>query len=58
MPVDLNEQLTGQLVVIAQQGVADNQRISMQTNAGDNRATGHRIWPQALADTLPRKGDE
>jgi hypothetical protein len=31
MPVDLNEQLTGQLVVIAQQGVADNQRLSMQT---------------------------
>lgn len=31
MPVDLNEQLTGQLVVLAQQGVADNQRISMQT---------------------------
>lgn len=31
MPVDLNEQLTGQLVVLAQQGVADNQRLSMQT---------------------------
>lgn len=28
MAVDLNEQLTGQLVVIAQQGVADNQRLA------------------------------
>ena len=31
MPVDLNEQLTGQLVVIAQQGVADNQRLAQHT---------------------------
>lgn len=29
--VDLNEQLTGQLAVIANQGVADNQRLSQQT---------------------------
>ncbi len=29
--VDLNAQLTGQLVVIAQQGVADNQRLAMHT---------------------------
>ena len=31
MPVDLNEQLTGQLVIIAQQGVVDNQRLAMHT---------------------------
>jgi hypothetical protein len=31
MPVDLNEQLSGQLTVIAQQGVADNQRSSQHT---------------------------
>ena len=31
MAVDLNEQLTGQLVVIAQQGVADNQRLAAHT---------------------------
>ena len=31
MPVDLDEQLKGQLTVIAQQGVADNQRVSMET---------------------------
>jgi len=31
MAVDLQEQLSGQLSVIAQQGVADNQRLSMQT---------------------------
>ena len=28
MPVDLNEQLTGQLTVIAQTGVMDNQQVS------------------------------
>lgn len=31
MAVDLNEQLTGQLTVIAQQGVMDSQRISQET---------------------------
>lgn len=31
MPVDLDSQLTGQLVVIAQQGVADNQRMAEHT---------------------------
>jgi len=31
MPVDLHEQLTGQLVILAQQGVADNQRLAMHT---------------------------
>ncbi len=31
MPVDLNEQLVGQLTVIAQQGVADNQRLAQNT---------------------------
>jgi hypothetical protein len=31
MAVDLNEQLTGQLVIIAQQGVADNQRLAQNT---------------------------
>ncbi len=31
MPVDLNEQLQGQLTVIAQQGVADNQRLAQNT---------------------------
>lgn len=31
MPVDLDSQLTGQLVVIAQQGVADNQRLAEHT---------------------------
>ena len=31
MAVDLNEQLTGQLTVIAAQGVADNQRLSQNT---------------------------
>jgi hypothetical protein len=31
MAVDLDEQLKGQLSVIAQQGVADNQRLSMQS---------------------------
>ena len=30
MAVDLNEQLTGQLAAIANQGVADNQRLAMQ----------------------------
>lgn len=31
MAVDLNEQLTGQLTVIASQGVADNQRMAQNT---------------------------
>ena len=31
MAVDLNEQLSGQLVVLAQQGVADNQRLAQHT---------------------------
>ena len=31
MPVDLDEQLKGQITVIAQQGVADNQRMAMHT---------------------------
>ena len=31
MPVDLHEQLVGQLTVIAQQGVADNQRLAQHT---------------------------
>lgn len=31
MPVDLNEQLSGQLATIAQQGVADNQRLAQNT---------------------------
>lgn len=31
MAVDLNEQLTGQLTVIASQGVADNQRLAQNT---------------------------
>ena len=34
MAVDLNEQLTGQLVVLAQQGVADNQRLAQHTLLG------------------------
>ena len=31
MAVDLNEQLTGQLATIANQGVADNQRLAEHT---------------------------
>lgn len=31
MPVDLNTQLTGQLTVIAQQGIGDNQRLAEET---------------------------
>lgn len=31
MAVDLNEQLTGQLATIANQGVADNQRLAQHT---------------------------
>ena len=31
MAVDLNEQLTGQLATIANQGVADNQRLAQNT---------------------------
>lgn len=31
MAVDLNEQLTGQLAAIANQGVADNQRLAQHT---------------------------
>ena len=31
MAVDLDSQLTGQLVIIAQQGVADNQRLAQNT---------------------------
>jgi len=31
MPVDLDEQLKGQLATIAQQGVADNQRLAQNT---------------------------
>ena len=31
MSVDLNEQLTGQLAAIANQGVADNQRLAQNT---------------------------
>jgi hypothetical protein len=31
MAVDLHEQLVGQLTVIAQQGIADNQRLSMES---------------------------
>jgi len=31
MAVDLQEQLTGQLAVIANQGVADNQRLAQNT---------------------------
>lgn len=31
MAVDLHEQLVGQLTVIAQQGVADNQRLASHT---------------------------
>ena len=31
MAVDLNEQLTGQLAAIANQGVADNQRMAQNT---------------------------
>ena len=31
MAVDMNEQLSSQLTVLAQQGVADNQRLSMNT---------------------------
>ena len=31
MPVDLDEQLTGQLATVAQQGVADNQRLAQNT---------------------------
>ncbi len=31
MAVDMNEQLSSQLTVIAQQGVADNQRLAQHT---------------------------
>lgn len=31
MAVDMNEQLTAQLTVVAQQGVMDNQRLSQNT---------------------------
>jgi hypothetical protein len=31
MALDLNEQLTGQLAAIANQGVADNQRLAQNT---------------------------
>ncbi len=31
MAVDMNEQLSSQLAVVAAQGIADNQRLSMHT---------------------------
>jgi len=31
MAVDLNEQLTGQLAALANQGIADNQRLAQHT---------------------------
>lgn len=61
MPVDLNEQLTGQLVVLAQQGVADNQRLSMQTQLafqkdlfqGAQGETGQVLAALNMADRTP-----
>lgn len=61
MPVDLNEQLTGQLVVLAQQGVADNQRLSMQTQLafqkdmfqGAQGETGQLLAALNMADRTP-----
>lgn len=31
MPIDVNEQLSGQLMAVANQGVADNQRLAQNT---------------------------
>lgn len=61
MPVDLNEQLTGQLIVIAQQGVADNQRLAEQTLLafqkdlfqGGQGESGQLFAGMSLADRTP-----
>lgn len=61
MPVDLNEQLTGQLTVLAQQGVADNQRMSMETQLvfqkdlfqGAQGETGNILAALNAADRTP-----
>jgi hypothetical protein len=61
MPVDLNEQLTGQLTVLAQQGVADNQRLSMETQLvfqkdlfqGAQGETGNILAALNAADRTP-----
>lgn len=61
MPVDLNEQLTGQLTVLAQQGIADNQRMSMQTQLvfqkdlfqGAQGETGNILAALNAADRTP-----
>jgi hypothetical protein len=61
MPVDLNEQLTGQLTVLAQQSVADNQRMSMETQLvfqkdlfqGAQGETGNILAALNAADRTP-----
>ena len=61
MPVDLNEQLTGQLAAIANQGVADNQRLAQNTIfayqkdlfQGGQAETGEILAAMNSADRTP-----
>lgn len=61
MAVDLNEQLFGQLSVIAQQGVSDNQRLAMETQLafqkdlfqGAQGETGNLLAALNAADRTP-----
>jgi hypothetical protein len=61
MPVDLDEQLKGQLCVIAQQGVSDNQRLAQHTQfafqkdlfQGSQGETGNILAALSAADRTP-----
>ena len=61
MAVDLDQQLTAQLTVVAQQGVMDNQRISMSTQLafqkdlfqGAQGETGEILASLNAADRTP-----
>jgi hypothetical protein len=61
MPVDLDEQLKGQLTVIAQQGVSDNQRLAHHTQfafqkdlfQGAQGETGNILAALNAADRTP-----
>lgn len=61
MAVDLDSQLTGQLVILAQQGVADNQRLAQNTLLayqkdlfqGGQAETGEILAAMNAADRTP-----
>lgn len=61
MAVDLDTQLTGQLTIIAQQGVADNQRLAQHTLLafqkdlfqGGQSETGVILAAMTAADRTP-----